>query len=54
VANKGGSASYRISLPAGITEVSIRVAGEEVFSKHGSTIQTQAKADASGSYHLPF
>jgi hypothetical protein len=54
VANRGGSASYLIRLPASISDVSIRIAEREVFSKHGSTIQTQAKADAQGSYHLPF
>jgi anti-sigma factor RsiW len=53
VANRGGRASYRIILPLSLTDASIRVAGREVFSRRGTTISTQARADGAGSYHLP-
>ncbi len=53
VANRGSGASYRITLPLSLTEASIRVAGREVFSRRGTTIHTQARADGKGSYLLP-
>ncbi|HEY8195552.1 MAG TPA: hypothetical protein VIG04_01135 [Gemmatimonadales bacterium] len=53
VKNRGGRASYRVTLPLSVTDASIRVADQEVFSRRGTTIHTQAKADGAGSYHLP-
>lgn len=54
VANRGGTASYRITLPLSLTDASIRVADREVFSRRGTTIHTQARAEGAGSYVLPF
>lgn len=54
VANRGGTASYRITLPLSLMDASIRVAEREVFSKKGTTIHTQARAEGAGSYVLPF
>lgn len=54
VANRGGSASYRITLPLSLKDASIRIANREVFSRRGTTIHTQAKTDGTGSYLLPF
>jgi hypothetical protein len=53
VSNRGGHASYRITLPLSVADASINVAGQEIFSRRGTTIRTQAKADGGGSYHLP-
>jgi hypothetical protein len=54
VANQGAGASYRISLPLSLTDASIRIGDREVFSRRGTTIQTQARADGAGGYLLPF
>ncbi len=54
VANRGGSASYRITLPLSLMDASIRVGDREVFSRRGTTIHTQARAEGAGSYVLPF
>ncbi|MEA2723742.1 MAG: hypothetical protein QOH59_1513 [Gemmatimonadales bacterium] len=53
IANRGGRASYLITLPLSLTDASIRVADREVFSRRGTTIRTHARADSAGSYHLP-
>ncbi|HEV8177088.1 MAG TPA: hypothetical protein VGP44_05310 [Gemmatimonadales bacterium] len=53
VANREGRASYRITLPFSLTDASIRVADREVFSRRGTTIRTQARAEGGSSYHLP-
>lgn len=54
VTNRGGTASYRIVLPLRVPDAAIRIADREVFSKRGTAIHTQAKADSAGSYVLPF
>ena len=54
VANRGGSASYRITLPLSLTDASIRVADREVFSRRGTTVHTVAKGDGAVTYVLPF
>ncbi|MEO8089537.1 MAG: hypothetical protein ABI703_04500 [Gemmatimonadales bacterium] len=53
VANQGGHASYRITLPLSLTDASIRVADREVFSRRDTAIRTQARAAGGSIYHLP-
>ena len=54
VVNQGGTASYRIVLPRSVPIASIRIANRLVFSKHGSTLTTETRADSAGAYLIPF
>jgi hypothetical protein len=54
VANRGGTASYRITLPRNLPLASVRVGDRVVFAKRGPDITTQATATAPGTYVLAF
>ena len=54
VANRGVTASYRITLPQNVPLASIRVGDRVVFSKRGAALSTQAKKTGPDSYILSF
>lgn len=54
VANRGVTASYRITLPQNVPLASIRVGDRVVFSKRGDALSTQAKKTGPDSYLLSF
>ena len=54
VANRGVTASYRITLPQNVPLASIRVGDRVVFSKAGDAVNTQARKTGPGSYLLSF
>jgi len=52
VENAGSRASYRVALPAGVEQVTIRVSGRPVFDKRRATIVTNATREAEGRYRI--
>jgi anti-sigma factor RsiW len=54
VANRGVTASYRITLPQHVRLASIRVGDRMVFSKRGDALSTQARKTGPDSYLLSF
>ncbi len=54
VANRGVTASYRITLPQNVPLASIRVGDRVVFSKRGDALSTQARRTGPDSYLLSF
>lgn len=54
VANRGGSASYRITLPQSVPLASVRMGDRVVFTKRGPDVTTQASKTAPGTYLLSF
>ena len=54
VANRGVTASYRITLPRNVDFASIRVGDRVVFSKRGDALSTQARKTGPDSYLLSF
>jgi anti-sigma factor RsiW len=54
VANRGVTASYRITLPRSVPLASIRVGDRVVFSKRAGSLSTQARKTGPDSYVLSF
>jgi hypothetical protein len=54
VANRGGSARYRITLPRNVALASIRVGDRVVLTKRGTELTTEARMTTPGTYILSF
>jgi anti-sigma factor RsiW len=54
VANRGSTATYRITLPLGLAHATIRVADRVVWLKVGAKLVTNAHPAGDGTYVLPF